>query len=151
MAREGVNEAQLFCYVPSKATLCREAMFDALNAHLADFRAAKFPFAAGDRDPADRYVRAPLGFLRKNRQLLVALLSSQPLRAVRRTARSPPCRTISTPEWQRGLDAWATPIIAWPYACPLPLRSALWSFATGCFRRTWPLTTPSRAHSRTSS
>jgi AcrR family transcriptional regulator len=76
-ARAGVTEAQLFRYFPSKATLFREAMFGALNAHLADFRKAQLPFSAGDRDAADRYVRTLLGFLRENRQLLVALLSSQ--------------------------------------------------------------------------
>lgn len=75
--RAGVTEAQLFRYYPTKAALFREAVFRALNAHFTQFRDAQQPFAVADRRAAADYIAELTAFLRANRQLMVALLTSQ--------------------------------------------------------------------------
>jgi AcrR family transcriptional regulator len=75
--RAGVTEAQLFRYFPSKALLFREAVFGALNAHFAEFRATTGPLDPGDGSAARRYIAELAGFLAANRRAMVALLASQ--------------------------------------------------------------------------
>lgn len=77
--RADVTEAQLFRYFPSKAELFREAVFDPLTAHFAEFN-ARHPMAASSgtrREQARLYVGELQQFLDEHSKLLLSLIAAQ--------------------------------------------------------------------------
>lgn len=75
--RAEVTEAQIFRFFPSKAALFREAIFQPLNRHFADFQARHPAMNEGPatrRDLAERYIGELQDFIGEHSRMLMSLI-----------------------------------------------------------------------------